>query len=387
MAPEMAVGGVIDARTDVFLLGSTLYFVLTGRMRHEGTSLMEIMLHAASAAPVEHDPDLPDELVALVNHATARNPEDRPRTADEFREGLAAWRRHRVSHQLRKEATMRLAQLQGLRAARVVSAPELMRLATECRFGFAQALREWPDNREAKIGLRACLQEMVLWAVMHGDATTGRSLLEELDPPDPEMIARVESLEKKLQKQKLQANKARELEKDRDLTVAGGKRLQLLLRFVIVLLVVRLALLVLRGPESASAPKTLLGVGAFAFVFMALGTFFGRRALLSNQVNRQIIGTVLMMLAGIFANRAHGYLAGLSGAVIMVGDSLVAALSSAMGGLSIRKQVAWGALINLAGAVVSIAWPAYAAYSFSISSLGGLLVVAYVLDAYPEGSR
>src|SRR5204863_498356 len=48
MAPEMAGGdpGHLDERTDVYLLGSALHEVLTGRPRHLGGTLAEVILAA-----------------------------------------------------------------------------------------------------------------------------------------------------------------------------------------------------------------------------------------------------------------------------------------------------------------------------------------------------
>ncbi|MDG2020919.1 MAG: serine/threonine-protein kinase [Phycisphaerales bacterium] len=86
LAPEQAAVGIIDARTDAFLLGATIYRQLTGR--YGSTE----MLNARS--PVESLrrllPDLPleiDELVhACLEEAPARRPGDLSVVADRLRD-------------------------------------------------------------------------------------------------------------------------------------------------------------------------------------------------------------------------------------------------------------------------------------------------------------
>ncbi len=81
MAPEQWTSAPLDARTDVFALGATLYFALCGRPPFGG-SLDELMQAATDgdfAPPRELAPDCPAELEAIVTHAL--DPEPRFRYA------------------------------------------------------------------------------------------------------------------------------------------------------------------------------------------------------------------------------------------------------------------------------------------------------------------
>jgi predicted Ser/Thr protein kinase len=76
MAPEQAMGLVdgIDGRADVFSMGATLYALLSGQRLHQGRSENEaFILAATSPAPsiARVAPDLPVEIIALVDKALA----------------------------------------------------------------------------------------------------------------------------------------------------------------------------------------------------------------------------------------------------------------------------------------------------------------------------
>ena len=90
MSPEMVLGDVgrMDARTDVYLLGATLHNVLTGRARHLGMTLYDVLLSARESAPFAYEPDVPAELAAICNKAMRRDPADRYATALALRQAV-----------------------------------------------------------------------------------------------------------------------------------------------------------------------------------------------------------------------------------------------------------------------------------------------------------
>jgi serine/threonine-protein kinase len=91
MAPEQATRGTLDPRTDVFALGCTLHFALTGRSPLEGDAVLMKLL-VGEPAPL--DERLPDDLRALVAKAVAPDRRERHASAEAFAEALdAAYRR------------------------------------------------------------------------------------------------------------------------------------------------------------------------------------------------------------------------------------------------------------------------------------------------------
>lgn len=95
-SPEQARGEQIDRRSDVFCLGILLYEVTTGARAFSGPNEFAVLGKVASA---NYDPpqtlveNYPQDLEQLVRGALAASPEDRPATAAEFAESLAAFAR------------------------------------------------------------------------------------------------------------------------------------------------------------------------------------------------------------------------------------------------------------------------------------------------------
>lgn len=93
MSPEQAEGGIVDARTDVYALGVTLYELVTGVVPFSGTTRFEVMRAHQKLPPPpprERVPSLPTELEAVILRAMAKRPEDRFQSMAAFDEALSA---------------------------------------------------------------------------------------------------------------------------------------------------------------------------------------------------------------------------------------------------------------------------------------------------------
>lgn len=94
MSPEQAQGvrHAIDHRTDIYSLGVILYELLSGTRPYEGESYNEILIRIVTQRPVPLAalrPNLPVELMQLVDRAMQRAPSERFQSANEFAGALA----------------------------------------------------------------------------------------------------------------------------------------------------------------------------------------------------------------------------------------------------------------------------------------------------------
>ncbi|MGD9644949.1 MAG: serine/threonine protein kinase [Pirellulales bacterium] len=95
LAPEQAVcSHGVDARADIYALGCTLYFLLTGHPPFdEGTIHQRMVAHTLQQPPsiYEDRPDAPRSLVGICERMMAKKPDDRYQSATEVAAVLRDW--------------------------------------------------------------------------------------------------------------------------------------------------------------------------------------------------------------------------------------------------------------------------------------------------------
>ena len=94
MAPEMVTGDApVDGRTDIYALGCVAYWLLSGQLVFDGNTPMSILIqHVKEAPPAlssRTEMDIPPRLEAIIAACLAKDPDDRPASAEELGAALA----------------------------------------------------------------------------------------------------------------------------------------------------------------------------------------------------------------------------------------------------------------------------------------------------------
>ncbi|MFO0685511.1 MAG: serine/threonine-protein kinase [Sandaracinus sp.] len=294
MAPEMARSEIesIDERTDVYLLGATLHAALTGRSRHVGTTLPNVILAALASAPQAY-PDELAELGAIANRATHLEKSERFASAAAFREALAGYLRHRTALRLVREAETKVRALEG--GAERLSSPAAFRTLTESRFALTEALRAFPESVEAREALDRTLRVMIERELAHRSPEAAEALATELAKRDEALGARIEALRAEVAEARALEERARRDEAERDPRRTARQRAWI--AGAMIVLTVVLVAMGLRSEAAHAGSRSMDEVMTYdavlnGAVVLLLVVF---RKLFLNRIGRQV-GRVLMMV-------------------------------------------------------------------------------------------
>jgi eukaryotic-like serine/threonine-protein kinase len=294
MAPEMLglPSPKIDERTDIYLLGSTLYDIVAGKPPHEGKSFVEMVKSIVYSSP-SFPEDSPRELAAICTRAMARLQEDRYASVGDLRSAVLDYLTHRGSSELAAEATTKRAELfSKLSTDEVVERQEIYNVFGAVRFGYLEALRTWPENLEAEDGLRGLLLRMIDYELGRGSAEAAHAILAELSTPEASLVERVDTAMRARAEEKRRIEKLDALEAEFDPNV--GRRTRLFVGGILGAIGV-LGPVLLAVFEQGEPSLPGLAVRSFLQTGLVIGLlFWARDSLGKSRLNRSVSSAIVV---------------------------------------------------------------------------------------------
>ncbi|HSI10472.1 MAG TPA: protein kinase [Chthoniobacter sp.] len=114
-SPEQAENLQLDVRSDIYSLGSTLWYFLVGEAPFVGTPARVIAQLLTAEPPWERVQDLPKEIKGLLRTMLAKSPEDRPQTPVALHNHIMACREKLAQHPAGRNRTKRTSTLASVR--------------------------------------------------------------------------------------------------------------------------------------------------------------------------------------------------------------------------------------------------------------------------------
>ncbi len=314
MAPEMlGAMGKLDERSDVYLLGAILYEILVGRPPHVGGTFREIVVSILVSQPTfpEH---VPAELAAIARRAMSRSAADRFASADELRQKLEWYLRHRGSLALSAEASLRVDEMRSILQSR--DDPDQIRdrvnhLFAEARFGYRQAIRECDDNDGARKGLREATELVVAFELEQGTPEAAAAALAELETPPPALAAQVAEAMRQREGEKARVARLEKLSAELDPTTGRRTRMAASLMMGLLWTVApELSGWLYRTNEAK--PRWVPYLVTLGVLGVAIGVvMWGRESLSKTAVNRRTQAAAMLMFATQLALQVGGNLLGI----------------------------------------------------------------------------
>jgi predicted Ser/Thr protein kinase len=182
MPPEMAEGRGADCGpwTDAYLLGATLYEVVTGKPPHRGSSLFDVLSDTSRGVRLTFSKEVPPELQQICLKAMAHEPAMRYQSVESFQADLRDYLENRESRALTALAEDGLARWREESAAGLDEArrPRMYRAISEVISSFQHARVLWPGNEAARDGEFVARHAWAEAAIDSGDIGVASTAIE-----------------------------------------------------------------------------------------------------------------------------------------------------------------------------------------------------------------
>ena len=389
MAPEMlgprhVDGGGVGERTDVYELGATLHFILSGRHRNPGATT-DAILEGLRAPSTVDLPDAPIALAHIVKRSTAFDPRERHPGADAFGDAIREWLEQRSAERVARSADERLDQLATAMsdyraigdAQRREARAQLDRLASACRASIEDALALVPDLAMANSARLRYLELWVSHLLDRGDTEAARAELVAAPGFVPDLELRLKQVEAD---QAERMSRLSSLEQEFDLqhgAVARRRFFLLAIFYAIGLSGLSFGLLPRLMPiEDVQRYSPVMAAAITNVVFWAiLGRW--RKHLLRNVASRNIMAWVAVLLASFAIHRLGVFLdGGVTYGHAFTNELLLLTMLSAYAAAAISRDFWPAPVLTFVGYCVALAIPERAPLVFGLSMIAMLSIAA-----------
>lgn len=376
MAPEMALGNVahINERTDVYLLGATLHYLLVGKPRHVGKTPMELLMSARDSEPFEYGPEISPELAAICHQAMHVDPAKRFSTALELRQALASYRRHRGSLALSSKAFAKMAEMDKMQN---VDERRMRQAMTECRFAFMQALEAWSGNESAREGLDEVLTRMIHDEIGQRDVESARALLTELTHENHELAKKIDHLAVAIAQENENAARLQAIGRNTDIRVDARPQLLILSALPIFTVVTFVVVLGMNNKPQDNFHLQFFGFPALMLLVL-LALFFPIRKQFTTTISRKAFGILLLFPTSLIVHRYFALTQGDTIPSMIMSDLVMTSLLAMTFAIALLPTLAWASATLLAGAVIVVRFPAHAVPIFIATCTVATLLVAAI---------
>lgn len=297
MAPEMLRPEALGTsfRTDVYLLGATLYQVLCGHPPHVAES-QALAYEKIERSQPEFDDEVPSALRDLCRRAMHKYPQQRYPSAKAFKTAIESFLHQRGPQTLLKRAGQLLRELK-VELHSPSNRSRQYSVFGPCKFAFQEVLRSWPDNFEAQTGLQRCTKMMVEYELFSNEPASAAALLAESGSQEGPLY---EQVVRALRSRRLSEDESAKLRQDADTGFRRTGRRRAM-TWVGLGWLVALVFLHLFIPETS---YRLQGLSHLIFLGLWLGVgWLGKEWVVATAINRSLYKTVLLgTVLGIVSN-------------------------------------------------------------------------------------
>ncbi|MDB4946759.1 MAG: Serine/threonine-protein kinase PknB [Labilithrix sp.] len=369
-APEMvrATDEPLGPASDVYLLGSVLYEIVTGRPPHLRTTTTLGLHSVVKNSPPPFDASFPPRLAALCTRAMQRSAAQRLADAGAFRRELVDFLRARDVDVLLGNAQRALGRLAEACAKHEPRA-RIYDVFGECRFAFREALRLAPDDAAAQRGLTVAAS-LIIELELARDPRVALALLEEWPSVDASLAGKVRRAAAREYEERAAMTR---ITRDHDSQLGRRPRL---ITFLVLGVGWSASMLLSDHWGPVTAHRFALGGAVQIPLVLAATAVF--RDLRANLFNRRMMASIVAALLAQTILFLTGPLLGVALPAIRTLQIGVWAMVAGALGLLVDRRFAPMTLVLVAAFLTAIAAPDLRAIAASFGTLGVAANIAYV---------